>query len=231
VIIQYEAPQVRIVRQLQRLGVTPENPVLYVQRYGATLRDSVTLVQEARAAGVVEDISPPVLPGSFAATEGQFSSTGGAIGAGGLTGAGFGGVAGELAYEASAGGASASAAYLESPAAGVSGVGSFGQGATGYATGTLGGGAAGVGTAGLGYTGLGVTGLGTTLGTAGLGLGGGATTTSSSYESYSTGGTLGAGALGISGGYGVSSADAAFAAADLNQDNVISRSEFATAGY
>jgi hypothetical protein len=56
VIIQYEAPQVRVVRQFQRLGVTPENPQAYVQRYGASLIDAQTLIQQARAAGVVEDI-------------------------------------------------------------------------------------------------------------------------------------------------------------------------------
>ena len=56
VIIQYEAPQVRVVRQFQRLGVTPENPQAYVQRYGPTLFDTQALVQQARAAGVVEDI-------------------------------------------------------------------------------------------------------------------------------------------------------------------------------
>ncbi len=56
VIIQYEQAQVRIVRQFQRLGVTPENPQAYVQRYGAQLLDAQTLVQQARAAGVVEDI-------------------------------------------------------------------------------------------------------------------------------------------------------------------------------
>jgi hypothetical protein len=56
VIIQYEAPQVRVVRQFQRLGVTPENPQEYIQRYGASLFDPQTLVQQARAAGVVEDI-------------------------------------------------------------------------------------------------------------------------------------------------------------------------------
>jgi len=56
VIIQYEAAQVRIVRQFQRLGVTQENPAAYVQRYGASLLDASTLVQQARSAGVVEDI-------------------------------------------------------------------------------------------------------------------------------------------------------------------------------
>jgi hypothetical protein len=56
VIIQYEAAQVRVVRQFQRLGVTQENPQAYVARYGAQLLDAQTLLQQARAAGVVEDI-------------------------------------------------------------------------------------------------------------------------------------------------------------------------------
>jgi len=59
VIIQYEPIQARVVRQFQRLGIQQEIPQVYVQRWGAALRDSVTLVQEARSAGVVEDISPP----------------------------------------------------------------------------------------------------------------------------------------------------------------------------
>ncbi len=56
IIIQYEPVQVRIVRQFQRLGVTPANPQAYVQQYGAQLLDAATLLQQARAAGVVEDI-------------------------------------------------------------------------------------------------------------------------------------------------------------------------------
>jgi hypothetical protein len=56
IIIQYEPIQVRIVRQFQRLGITQENPQLYIQRYGISLLDAQTLVQQARAAGVVEDI-------------------------------------------------------------------------------------------------------------------------------------------------------------------------------
>ncbi|UJR13598.1 hypothetical protein I4U23_000611 [Adineta vaga] len=59
IIIQYEPVQVRVVRQFQRLGVTQENPQSYVERYGTQLLDAQTLVQQARAAGVVEDISPP----------------------------------------------------------------------------------------------------------------------------------------------------------------------------
>ncbi|CAF1655667.1 unnamed protein product, partial [Didymodactylos carnosus] len=46
----------RVVRQFQRLGVQQENPQSYIQRYGAQLKDAQTLLQEARAAGVVEDI-------------------------------------------------------------------------------------------------------------------------------------------------------------------------------
>ena len=56
VIIQYDPPQVRVIRQFQRLGVTPEDPQAYIQRYGASLFDAQNLVQQARAAGVVEDI-------------------------------------------------------------------------------------------------------------------------------------------------------------------------------
>jgi hypothetical protein len=56
VIIQYESPQVRVIRQFQRLAVVAENPQAYIQRYGASLFDAQTLVQQARAAGVVEDI-------------------------------------------------------------------------------------------------------------------------------------------------------------------------------
>ena len=56
VIIQYEQAQVRIVRNFQKLGVTLENPQAYVARYGAQLLDAAVLLQQARAAGVVEDL-------------------------------------------------------------------------------------------------------------------------------------------------------------------------------
>ncbi len=56
IIIVYDPVQARIVRQFQRLGVTQENPQAYLSRYGASLLDTTTLVQQARAAGVVEDI-------------------------------------------------------------------------------------------------------------------------------------------------------------------------------
>ncbi len=52
----YDNVQARVIRQFQRLGVTQENPQEYVARYGASLLDAATLVQQARTAGVVEDI-------------------------------------------------------------------------------------------------------------------------------------------------------------------------------
>ena len=38
------------------MGITQENPEAYIKRYGDSLFDTHTLVQQARAAGVVEDI-------------------------------------------------------------------------------------------------------------------------------------------------------------------------------
>ncbi|CAF1336412.1 unnamed protein product [Didymodactylos carnosus] len=64
IVIQYEPIQAQVVRQFQRLGVQAENPHHYVQRYGSSLRDSFSLLQEARHAGVVEDISPPGVVGT-----------------------------------------------------------------------------------------------------------------------------------------------------------------------
>ncbi|CAF3643050.1 unnamed protein product [Rotaria sp. Silwood1] len=74
IIIQYEAPQVRVVRQFQRLGIIAENPQEYVQRYGASLIDTQTLLQQARAAGVLEDISPPTNIGTVAASSSSFNA-------------------------------------------------------------------------------------------------------------------------------------------------------------
>jgi hypothetical protein len=90
--------------------------------------------------------SPPVVPGSFAATEGQFSSTGGAAGAGGISGQGVGGIAGEINFEATAGGVGLSSDFgaaefartgggvvgIDSPAAASAHVGGLGEGPTGY---------------------------------------------------------------------------------------------------
>jgi hypothetical protein len=127
VIIQYEQPQVRIVRQFHRLGVTPENPQVYVQRWGHQLLDSVTLVQQARAAGVIEDISPPaVAAAGFGASYSQEAS----FSAGGLGGAELVGVSGaELG-----GGASYSSSFESSQLGGAGGFGGVG-----YETGLVGG--------------------------------------------------------------------------------------------
>ncbi|CAF1170490.1 unnamed protein product [Rotaria sp. Silwood1] len=57
--IIYSATETRIIRKYQELGVTPENPACYRARYGSSLLDPVTLVHEARKAGVMEDITPP----------------------------------------------------------------------------------------------------------------------------------------------------------------------------
>jgi len=132
IIIQYEAVQVRVVRQFQRLGVQPENPQSYVARYGASLFDSATLVQHARAAGVVEDISPPAgaagaAIGFSAQSYGQESSFGASSGSGfesagalvgqssgsGFEGAaiGLGGAAGSSSFESSSFESSSGAGY------------------------------------------------------------------------------------------------------------------------
>lgn len=55
-IIEYEPQQVRVVRQFQRLNVTQEDPRSYLQRYGDGLLDTQSLLQQARAAGVTEDL-------------------------------------------------------------------------------------------------------------------------------------------------------------------------------
>jgi hypothetical protein len=88
IIVVYDTVLARVIRQFQRFGITQEDPQAYVARYGASLLDAATLVQQARTAGVIEDIvnifsqtllekeyfvvfqSPPVLPSST-----QFSSS------------------------------------------------------------------------------------------------------------------------------------------------------------
>ncbi|CAF5149406.1 unnamed protein product, partial [Rotaria sp. Silwood1] len=96
VIIQYEQAPVRIVRQFQRLGVTAASPAVYIQTYGASLLDAASLLAQARAAGVVEDISAPGFVGYTAATYGQesFGASSGLVGGAGLVGGGAGLVGG-----------------------------------------------------------------------------------------------------------------------------------------
>ncbi|CAF2633375.1 unnamed protein product [Rotaria sp. Silwood2] len=66
-VVIYEAPQARIVRKFEQLGVTNESPEDYVGRYRGSLLDSGTLVQQARNVGVIEDITPPILSLSVSA--------------------------------------------------------------------------------------------------------------------------------------------------------------------
>ncbi|CAF1213334.1 unnamed protein product [Rotaria sordida] len=57
--IIHAAAETRVVQKFENLGVTQEDPEFYRVRYGSSLLDPVTLVQQARHAGVVEDITPP----------------------------------------------------------------------------------------------------------------------------------------------------------------------------
>ncbi|CAF5151439.1 unnamed protein product, partial [Rotaria sp. Silwood1] len=220
VIIQYEQAPVRVVRQFVRLGVTQESPALYVQRYGAALLDAQSLLAQARAAGVVEDISPPA--GAVVGyTASSFGSDASLLAGGGAGGAEFVNVAG-----GDLGGASSSfsSSTFESSAAG--GLG-----------GLVGGGleATYVGGAGAGLAG------GAGLGVAG-GLGGGY---SSSYESsylsgaggaegYGVGLGVGGVGLGVGGaglgvggtGAGFDAAAASFNSADINKDGRLDAGEF-----
>ncbi|CAF2679599.1 unnamed protein product [Rotaria sp. Silwood2] len=86
VIIQYEQAPARIVRQFQRLGVVAASPAAYVQTYGAQLLDAAALLSQARAAGVVEDISAPGFVGYSGAAIGQesWSASSGLVGGGAL---------------------------------------------------------------------------------------------------------------------------------------------------
>ncbi|CAF1237873.1 unnamed protein product [Didymodactylos carnosus] len=114
IIIQYEPIQARVVRQFQRLGVQAENPQSYVARYGVTLRDSHTLLQEARQAGVVEDISPPSL-GFGVQSYGQEASFGSYGGVGGFGGADYASsYSSQSGYDSGYGGGYSGALYSDS---------------------------------------------------------------------------------------------------------------------
>jgi len=105
VVIQYEQAPARIVRQFHRLGVVATNPAVYVQTYGAHLLDGATLVSQARAAGVVEDISPPGFVGYTGAAYGQesFGASTGLVGGAQVVDAGLalGGGVGSSSFESS----------------------------------------------------------------------------------------------------------------------------------
>ncbi|CAF4921933.1 unnamed protein product, partial [Rotaria magnacalcarata] len=55
IIIHDKAPA-RIVRKIEKAGVTQEDPEAYIRRYGSSLLDSAAVLERARQAGVIEDI-------------------------------------------------------------------------------------------------------------------------------------------------------------------------------
>ncbi len=55
-VIVYDSVQSNIVRKFERLDTTREDPDAYVARYGTPLLAPATLIQQARNAGVTEDI-------------------------------------------------------------------------------------------------------------------------------------------------------------------------------
>ena len=55
-IIVYEPIQANVVRSVQKVGIQPQNPQEYTDRYGHTLLDSATLVAQAQQAGVIDDL-------------------------------------------------------------------------------------------------------------------------------------------------------------------------------
>ncbi|CAF2123783.1 unnamed protein product, partial [Rotaria magnacalcarata] len=106
--------------------VVQANPQAYLQQYGVQLLDASTLVQQARSAGVVEDISAPAgasvgfsansygQESSFGASSGVAAGAGAGFSAGGAefgsgggggSGAGFGGSSFESSSVSSGGGA------------------------------------------------------------------------------------------------------------------------------
>jgi len=210
VVIQYEQSQVRVVRQFQRLGVTQEDPQAYLQRYGASLLDASALVQQARAAGVVEDISPPAVAGLLAASASEFSSassTKGGRGSEGGVGVGGGGRSFEGGVGVGGGGRSFEGGV---------GVGGGGRSFEG---------GVGVGGGGRSFEG-------------GVGVGGGGRASRSSFfesSSYSaTGDDAGRGSSPFEsspGRFNGGGANSAFTAADTDSDGVLSQAEFRNAGF
>ncbi|CAF0927612.1 unnamed protein product [Rotaria sordida] len=96
IIIQYETAPVRIVHQFHRLGVVQANSAVYIQTYSATLLDAASLVAQARAAGIVENISPSGYV-SYSATgysQESFGASSGFAGGAGLIAGGAGLVTG-----------------------------------------------------------------------------------------------------------------------------------------
>jgi hypothetical protein len=120
-IIQYQPVQARVVRHFRSLGVTQADPQAYRQQHGGSLLDSATFLQQARAAGVVEDISPPAgsAVGFSAASYGQ-EVAGGFGSSSSFESSGYGGGVG---YGLNAGGGGGASSYESSSYSASSGLG------------------------------------------------------------------------------------------------------------
>lgn len=59
VIITYEPVHAKIERHFQKHNIIREDPQAYISRFGEQLYESSAVVQQARAAGVLEDLNPP----------------------------------------------------------------------------------------------------------------------------------------------------------------------------
>ncbi|CAF1223782.1 unnamed protein product [Rotaria magnacalcarata] len=60
VIITYEPVYAKIERHFQKQNVVREDPQAYANRFGEKLCESAAVIEQARAAGVLEDLDPPV---------------------------------------------------------------------------------------------------------------------------------------------------------------------------
>ncbi|CAF2232566.1 unnamed protein product [Rotaria magnacalcarata] len=58
IIITYEPVHAKIVRNFQKQDVIREDPQAYAKRYGSQLCDYNLVIQQARAAGILEDLNP-----------------------------------------------------------------------------------------------------------------------------------------------------------------------------
>lgn len=54
--VSYEPVHAKIIRNFQKQNVVREDPQAYVNLYGSLLCDPNLVIQQARAAGVIEDL-------------------------------------------------------------------------------------------------------------------------------------------------------------------------------
>ena len=54
--LRYEKVEARVIRQVERLDVAPEDPETYYARYGSTLLDTNELLAQVKQLGIVEDL-------------------------------------------------------------------------------------------------------------------------------------------------------------------------------